>query len=245
MAFRFNPYQPKKMIAPGMFTGRTEELRAIEKILYQTKFENPQHFLIEGERGIGKLSLLFLLAGVASGLVPSMEGSHFNFLTVSVDLGGVHSQADIVKTIARQLRTVISEEGRLKEKATEIWNFASKFEAFGIKFKGEVTELSQDDMRDELIESIVQFSKRCAGQSDGIVILIDEADAPSESAGLGEFVKFFTERLSRRYCNNVLLGLSGLPSLIAKLGSGLVDHSQKMTVAAMQMADMKVWAQRS
>ena len=29
------------------------------------------------------------------------------------------------------------------------------------------------------------------------------------------------------------------------LGSGLIDQSQKMTVAAMQIADMKVWAQRS
>ena len=29
------------------------------------------------------------------------------------------------------------------------------------------------------------------------------------------------------------------------LGSGLIDHSQKMTAAAMQMADMKVWAHRS
>ena len=28
------------------------------------------------------------------------------------------------------------------------------------------------------------------------------------------------------------------------LGSGLIDQIQKMTVAAMQMADMKVWAQR-
>ena len=32
---------------------------------------------------------------------------------------------------------------------------------------------------------------------------------------------------------------------IPALGSGLIDHSQKMTVAAMQMADMKVWAHRS
>jgi len=32
---------------------------------------------------------------------------------------------------------------------------------------------------------------------------------------------------------------------ILNLGSGLIDHSQKMTVAAMQMADMKVWAHRS
>ena len=31
----------------------------------------------------------------------------------------------------------------------------------------------------------------------------------------------------------------------ALLGSGLIDQSQKMTVAAMQMADMKVWAHRS
>ena len=30
-----------------------------------------------------------------------------------------------------------------------------------------------------------------------------------------------------------------------ELGSGLIDQSQKMTAAAMQMADMKVWAHRS
>jgi hypothetical protein len=37
------------------------------------------------------------------------------------------------------------------------------------------------------------------------------------------------------------------PSLSAarSLGSGLIDHIQKMTMAAMAIADMKVWAQRS
>ncbi len=30
-----------------------------------------------------------------------------------------------------------------------------------------------------------------------------------------------------------------------ELGSGLIDHSQKMTAAAMQIADMKVCAHRS
>jgi len=29
------------------------------------------------------------------------------------------------------------------------------------------------------------------------------------------------------------------------LGSGLIDHIQKMTIAAITMADMKAWAQRS
>ena len=32
---------------------------------------------------------------------------------------------------------------------------------------------------------------------------------------------------------------------LGQLGSGLIDHIQKMTIAAMAMADMKVWAQRS
>ena len=31
----------------------------------------------------------------------------------------------------------------------------------------------------------------------------------------------------------------------ADLGSGLIHYSQKMTAAAMQIADMKVWAHRS
>jgi len=30
-----------------------------------------------------------------------------------------------------------------------------------------------------------------------------------------------------------------------ELGSGLIDHSQKMTIAAIQIADMNVWAHRS
>ena len=34
-------------------------------------------------------------------------------------------------------------------------------------------------------------------------------------------------------------------NLFRDLGSGLIGQSQKMTVAATQIADMKVWAQRS
>ena len=34
-------------------------------------------------------------------------------------------------------------------------------------------------------------------------------------------------------------------ALSVGLGSGLIDHIQKMTIAAITMADMKVWAQRS
>ena len=49
----------------------------------------------------------------------------------------------------------------------------------------------------------------------------------------------------------VLLALVGCeaqaqtPPSREDLGSGLIDQSQNITVAAMQMADMNVWAHRS
>jgi len=47
-----------------------------------------------------------------------------------------------------------------------------------------------------------------------------------------------------------LSALVSCPALVihydpAKLGSGLIDQSQKMTAAAMQMVEKKVWAHRS
>jgi hypothetical protein len=52
----------------------------------------------------------------------------------------------------------------------------------------------------------------------------------------------------RRIINGFMPFLGALPESCFEaweLGSGLIDHSQNMTVAAIQMADMKVWAQRS
>lgn len=53
-------------------------------------------------------------------------------------------------------------------------------------------------------------------------------------------------RISRRVTAN---GLSEICLLLRgyglNLGSGLIDQSQKMTAAAMQMAEKKVWAHRS
>jgi hypothetical protein len=44
---------------------------------------------------------------------------------------------------------------------------------------------------------------------------------------------------------NLALAAITIPDATPELGSGLIDQSQNMTVAAMQMAEKKVWAQRS
>jgi len=79
MALKYNPFQPNTMVAPGMFVGRLEEIDAIEQSLFQAKNGNPQHFLIEGERGIGKSSLLLLISGYAEGVVESHRAEKMSF----------------------------------------------------------------------------------------------------------------------------------------------------------------------
>jgi hypothetical protein len=63
---KYNPFRPGSVISPGMFTGRADEIRSIEQSLFQTKNGNPHHFIIEGERGVGKSSLCLLRPALTS-----------------------------------------------------------------------------------------------------------------------------------------------------------------------------------
>jgi hypothetical protein len=59
--------------------------------------------------------------------------------------------------------------------------------------------------------------KSFGSELDGIVILIDEADKAPAAANLGEFVKLLTERLTKKGCNQVCIGISGLPTVLQKM----------------------------
>src|SRR5437773_8444840 len=83
---RYNPFRPGSIVTPGMFSGRSEEILALEQSLFQTRAGNPNHFLIQGERGIGKSSLLFYLQCVARGDISSLDEVSFRFVTVSIVL---------------------------------------------------------------------------------------------------------------------------------------------------------------
>lgn len=214
---RYNPFQPNKMVAEGMFVGRFDEMKLIDQYFFQTKNENPQHFLLEGERGIGKSSLLFVSENLANGKIGTMEANSqkFNFITISVDLAGVTCQLDIVRAIGRELKAQVSKSAPLKEKGKAAWDFLSKWEVLGVRYHKDV-QTDPDDARDELVDAFANLLASGA-EIDGAAILIDEADAPPVEARFGEFLKAFTERLARRGCNRVIVCLAGLQNTIPKL----------------------------
>jgi hypothetical protein len=87
----------------------------------------------------------------------------------------------------------------------------------GLKYSKEKDATRPQDLLDELTYTIERTLSDMGTERDGILILIDEADKPPHSANLGEFAKVFTERLTKRGCSRVAIGLAGLPVLIQKL----------------------------
>ena len=73
----------------------------------------------------------------------------------------------------------------------------------------------------------------------------------SYSPGVSEnYARLLARHMGRHMPGEPSFVVSGMPGAggmkaIDYLGSGLIDQSQNITVAAMQMADMNVWAHRS
>lgn len=138
-------------------------------------------------------------------------------MLLSVDMGGVTKQLDIVRALARELKSEISRRQELKETAKKLWDFLSSWEVLGVKYNKIADSYDPEDAKDSLVNQIVDFALAGYGGFDGILVLIDEADAPPLEALFGEFLKSVTERLNRQGCENVIFGLAGLTSTIAKL----------------------------
>jgi hypothetical protein len=213
----YNPFQPNKIVAPGMFVGRVDELAKIEQCLFQTKHGNPQHFLIQGERGIGKSSLLMYVEAFANGqLLVRDPALKLKFLTVSIDLGSCLTSVEVIKTLARGLKQAATKVQTNLEAAKALINFLGDWEVFGLRYH-KPEEIDPEDVLDTFVEEISKFSNSWLQDADGILILIDEADQPPIDARLGQLLKSFTERLSRAKCDNVIVGMAGLPILLRKL----------------------------
>jgi DNA polymerase III delta prime subunit len=214
---KYNPFRPGSIVGPGMFAGRFVELRGTEQALHQTKFGNPHHFLIHGERGIGKSSLLLSLQWVATGQIKPLEGENFKFLTVSVELEPSNTYIDIVQKVGSELRREVGRRRSATEVAKAAWEFLKRWEVAGVKYTDHASELKPNELLDELTHSVERTLAQFGREVDGILVLIDEADKAPTEANLGEFVKVFTERLTKRGCNQVCLGLAGLSTLLQNL----------------------------
>jgi hypothetical protein len=215
---KFNPFRPDKMMPPGSFCGRMDELKFIDHCLLQTKRGNPQHFLIEGERGIGKSSLFLVEQWVAQGRLPTFTTrENLDFIVVSVSLLETDDYFSIVRKIVAAFRTEISKRHVFQAFASATWDLLTRIEAGGIRFNRETEGPEESQLLSCMQDDFVKAASTLGSVADGILLLIDEADKPPTGGNLGLICKMLTEELSRRSCERVCIGVAGLPQILTIL----------------------------
>lgn len=228
---KFNPFRPNSIATDELFQGRTDEMLLIEKSLFQAKNGNPQHFLIEGERGLGKSSLFLRVSQQAKGEKPISDGLFVNFIVLNVELDSSQTFFEIIRSISSELKNAISEREKVKNLAQSVWDFLSSWEILGVKYhKIDELKIQPYEVLNDLVIALSKLIEVAKNEIDGILILLDEADRPTENASLGEILKLLTEKLTKRNCDKVLLGITGQPGLISKLKASHESSSRIFTV---------------
>ena len=214
---RFNPFRPGSVVMPGMFAGRLNELKVLERSLFQTQNGNPEHFLIHGERGIGKSSLLHFTSVTAEGRITNQADETLRFIVVTVELEPSSDYREIVYKVGAGLKRALDKRNDTVSRAKSAWEFLKKWEVMGVKYSEELVERSASELLEELCNNIAAVVERLSDQIDGIAIFIDEADQAPTSANLGEFAKILTERLPKLGCHRTCLGLAGVSNVVQRM----------------------------
>lgn len=219
---KINPFAPNSPIHAGMFVGRLPELDKLDAALVQTKSGNPSNFMLTGERGIGKSSLLNYIKDVAEGLLGCMDGTTVSFLAIDTDIDSNTTQLGLVKKIELGLNEALGKSEKARDFLKQTWEFLQRVETGALKLRPNGQRESDELLLEQFAYSLASVADRVCGNGeastfgahfDGILILIDEADNASTHLSLGSFFKLTTERLQRRGCNKVAFGIAGLPTL--------------------------------
>lgn len=222
MPKKYNPFRPNSPVFTGMFAGRINEIERLDDILFQTKESNPSHILYEGERGIGKTSMLLVASHFAKGTL-SWEEDKYDFLPIEITLHPTTLLCDLVIKMNTRLERALSQNEKALTFFKKSWSFATRIQSSVVSLRPKQTSpLSQEQLIDKTIFSIADTVKAITEDTkvselglrkkkDGIIILIDEADQASKSLEIGIFLKNLTEVLVQEDANKVLLILAGLP----------------------------------
>ncbi len=218
---RTNPFRPNSPVNPGMFAGRFTEITALEAALRQTRAGYPRNFLLTGERGIGKTSLLEYVRYLATGRL-STDSDSFNFLVVTIDVESSTSRVGLARKIEKELSRALGESEKSRQFINEAWQVVRRFEAAGVRLRDGTSASDEESLIDELAYSIAKTTNettdptksRVFGKKfDGLLLLLDEADNASEDLGLGSLLKLLLERVQRKDCHNFMVGIAGLPTV--------------------------------
>jgi len=211
-----------------MFAGRLGQVIALEEALQQTRAGRPKSFMVTGERGIGKTSLLQYFKWVAQGHI-LIRDERLKFLVVELDIDATSTDLGLIRRVDLALRRNLAETEPGRSFLSAGWEFLQRLEAFGVSLRDKEKFADAETLHDEFAHSLATTANRIVqtdassvfgARYDGLILLIDEADNAPKALRLGAFLKLLTERVQRYGCERFMIGLAGMPTLREILREG-------------------------
>lgn len=233
MPKKINPFKPNSPVPIGMFAGRVDELLLLEGGLHQTRHGEPSNFLITGDRGIGKSSLLLFAGSVASGTVDGIDHGKFDFVVVNVPISDKMGLVTLIKILETHLSREIGKTELARKFLEDTWNFLQRVKVMDSGVDRAERDSEEEILIDKFAHSLAKTTLRITGDDqgerkrDGVLIILDEADNATPDIRIGYFIKSVTESLQRYGCNNVMFIVAGLPETVEKLKS---SHESSLRV---------------
>jgi hypothetical protein len=220
---KINPFKPNSPVPTAMFAGRLGEIMKLEKGLYQTKCHHPCNFLITGDRGIGKSSLLLYLKHVSMGGVESLDHGTFNFVSITLPISDRIDIVTLLKLAERNISREVGQVEAVRKFLENTWNFVQRIRVLDSGVSAADLDSEVELLLDNFAYSLAVTCKRIVNpqrgetKKDGILFLFDECDNAIPALRLGYFFKTVTEALQRNECQNVMFIVAGLPDTAEKL----------------------------
>lgn len=236
---KINPFKPNSPVPTGLFAGRYDEVFALEKGLFQTKSGQPSHYLITGDRGIGKSSLLFYLQSLSSGAIKSPDYERFSFVTISLPISDRMDITSLIKLTRLNMEREIGKVDSVRKFFSDSWDFVQRLRVMDSGISPAEQDAEVEIQLDQFTYSLANTCNRICNpengeqKKDGVLFLFDECDNAIPPLRIGYFIKIVTESLQRRGCNNVMFVVAGLPDVFDKLAEShpssiRVFHSIKL-----------------
>lgn len=208
---KISPFEPRQPVSPEKFEGRMNIIEDYTRHLALAVNGQPQHFYLNGNRGIGKSSVATYLLEYAK--------VRYNMVGVHVYNDGIHSIDDLIANIVEKLLNEIKDES-FGKKILDF--FTNRIETVG--FLGNSIKLRPDspkmigDIKDSFADFIVNTLK-AFDDNRGLFIVIDDINGLSETPDFANWYKSFADTLATTFDTPIplVMMLTSHPKVVKRL----------------------------
>lgn len=239
-----NPFKPSGAVRRASFAGRVSQRKEIINGLCQAIYGTPYHFIITGERGVGKTSLVQYINDLATStedehtplvervlknmdqidgqahLVEPPDDVDMNFLVISSVVSDKTNVSILINIINGKLTQELAEIEVLKGYAKKLWGFLKNVKVLDSGYQEPADNRQLEEKVDDLADEIADICLRLVDKKkvrNGILLIFDEASEVPDNVNMGFFFKTLTQLLEQKGCHNYSCILVGLDELKNKL----------------------------